>query len=92
MTELQGTHPRKSDWIRYLCNGCDAIFWAPWRQGKKIDIHYNRIHDKSYERSHYCADCTTDAVRSIHFTGGRGSPQEAHDRIYHGGLFTQGEW
>ena len=30
MTELQGTHPRKPDWVHYLCNGCDATFWAPW--------------------------------------------------------------
>jgi|TARA_Y100000310_G_scaffold155048_2_gene154528 hypothetical protein len=75
MTELQGTHPRKPDWVHYLCNGCDAIFWAPWKKNK----------------SHYCADCAkTDD--SVHFTGGRGSPQEAHDRDYHGGQFARGEW
>ena len=92
MTELQGTHPRKSDWIRYLCNGCDATFWAPWmpdNEERSLAWH-DKLH---YEKLHYCADCTTDhAGQSIHFTGGRGSPQEAHDRIYHGGLFTQGEW
>ena len=76
VTELPGTPPRKADWGRYLCDACNATFWAPWKKNK----------------SHYCADCTTDTVRSIHFTGGRGSPQEAHDRDYHGGQFTQGEW
>lgn len=84
MTELQGTHPRKPDWGRYLCDCCNATFWAL----------RNRTPDYEWQKNkfHYCADCGEETKQSIHFTGGRGSPQDDHDRYYHGDQFTLGEW
>ncbi len=72
-------HPRKPWWL-YRCDG-EGDYWCG-------ELFWGPPTDA---KRHLCADCVRSPA-SVHFTSGRDTGQDKHDRAYHGGRFGHGEW